>query len=207
MKYYAIFLVGLGLVRGGSVARADSIWERRNPNVAYLFWDTRARRAGDLLTIVINENTEFAGMEMRMLEKDTKTNAALNLSGAFQAGKRVNHSFSGNFNGAANSTRYLNGTANNTIDRKFTDRMSVQVIQVLPNGNMVVEGYRSRVVAKEERTLRITGIVRPQDIGAGNLVQSQYIANVTMTYVGRGQESSYQDNGWLGRIANVIWPF
>ena len=198
-------VVGLWVLAGG--ARADSTWLRRDANFAYLFYDTRARRIGDVLTISVRENTEFEGMERRQLEKDTKTNSNWNLKGAFQQGKSLNHSFSSSLNGQVDSTRQLNGTANNMIDRKFTDQMSVIVVDVQPNGNLVIEGYRRRIVSKEERTLHVRGVVRPQDIGPNNTVQSQFIANFQVSYEGKGQESAYQDNGWLGKIMNVLWPF
>lgn len=205
-----IRIILLGILLIGVIATgagADSMWLRRDPNLAYLFYDTRARRIGDVLTIAVRETTEFEGMERRQLEKDTKTAANWNFKGAFSQGKTLNHSFATSFNGEADSTRQLNGTANNMIDRRFTDQMAVLVVDVMPNGNLVIEGYRRRIVAREERTLLVRGIVRPQDIGPGNIIQSQYIANFSVSYVGRGQESAYQDNGWLGKIMNVLWPF
>ncbi len=207
MKYRFIVLGILLLAVMATGAGADSMWLRRDPNVAYLFYDTRARRVGDVLTISVRETTAFEGMERRQLEKDTKTNAIWNFAGAFSQGKSLNHKFATSFNGEVDTTRQLNGTANNTIDRRFTDQMAVLVVDVLPNGNLVIEGFRRRIVAKEERTLHVRGIVRPQDIGPGNVIQSQYIANFAVSYEGRGQESAYQDNGWLGKIMNVLWPF
>jgi len=198
-------VLGVCVAVGG--VRADSTWLRRDQNFAYLFYDTRARRVGDVLTIAVRETTAFEGMERRQLEKDTKTNSNWNFKGAFQQGKSLNHSFSASLNGQVDSTRQLNGTANNMIDRRFTDQMAVIVVGVQPNGNLVIEGFRRRVVSKEERTLHVRGVVRPQDVGPGNVVQSQYIANFEVTYEGKGQESAYQDNGWLGKIFNIIWPF
>ena len=71
-----------------------------------------------------------------------------------------------------NTSLTFAGTAQNTANRVFTDRMAVTVVDVMPNGNLVVEGYRSRVVEGEERLLRITGIVRPADIQVGNVIPS-----------------------------------
>jgi flagellar L-ring protein precursor FlgH len=207
MKYRIALLTILLVAVLETGADGDSMWLRRDPNLAYLFYDTRARRVGDVLTIAVRENTSFDGMERRQLEKDTKAAANWAFKGAFSQGKSLNHSFATSFNGEADSTRQLNGTANNSIDRKFTDQMAVLVIDVMPNGNLVIEGYRRRVVAKEERTLHVKGIVRPQDIGPGNIIQSQFIADLAISYEGRGQESAYQDNGWLGKIMNVLWPF
>ena len=85
--------------------------------------------------------------------------------------------------------------------------MGVQVIEVLPNGNLVIEGFRTRVVAREERTIRVSGIVRPRDIGPLNMIQTGAIANFTIESIGRGPETSYTSNGWLGRIFNRVWPY
>jgi len=63
------------------------------------------------------------------------------------------------------------------------------------------------VVSGEERTIRVSGIIRPNDVGANDSVQSQYIANFTVEYFGKGQETSYMNNGWLGRAMNKLWPF
>ena len=203
IRLLGILIVGLVAASAG----ADSVWQRRDPNLAYFFYDNRARRVGDVLTIAVRETTAFEGMERRQLEKDTKTGANWGFKGAFSQGKTLSHSFATSFNGEADSTRQLNGTANNMIDRRFTDQMAVLVVDVMPNGNLVIEGFRRRIVSKEERTLHVRGIVRPLDIGPGNVIQSQFIANFSVSYEGRGQESAYQDNGWLGKIMNIVWPF
>ncbi len=189
-------------------ARAQSsLWERRDPKTAYLFWDYRARMVGDVLTIVVNEVTEFEGQEKRNLNKQTQTSGALNLKGGSTMGSQAAKQFTTEFDGQVQSQRKFDGQANNTIDRKFADRMSVVVVAVLPNGNLVVEGYRQRIVSRELRMLKVSGIVRPADIGPFNQVLSQYIANFTVTYAGRGPDTNYTNHGWGGRIFNVIWPF
>jgi flagellar L-ring protein precursor FlgH len=62
-------------------------------------------------------------------------------------------------------------------------------------------------VQDEERMMVISGIVRPIDIAENNLVQSQYVGNLSVSYVGKGTESRYLKPGWLGRFMNVVWPF
>jgi flagellar L-ring protein precursor FlgH len=186
---------------------ADSLWERRNPYFANMFWDTRARRVGDTLTILLNEATLFNGMDMRMDQKDTKALANVTLTANYAAGKRTTRSFTGTFNPEVDSSRSLKGTGNYTTNRTLTDRMSVVVIGVEPNGNLLIEGYRTRVIANEERMMRVSGIVRPVDIGVANTVLSQFVANFTVEYIGHGPESSYTNPGWLGRFMNKVWPF
>ncbi len=190
----------------GDTLRADSLWERRDPNTAYLFMDYRARRVGDLLTIVVNESTEFEGLEKRQMNKETATSVGYDFSGKTST-PGVSRSFSANFDGSGESKRKFDGTNNSSIDRKFLDRMTVTVVGVLPNGNLVVEGFRQRTLNREVRVLRVTGVVRPADIGPANTVQSQSIADFVVNYSGRGPESSYTNHGWWGRALNVLWPY
>ncbi len=206
MKRLAMLLAVVGVFIVLNQAGADSLWERRNPYFANLTWDNRARRVGDVVTIVLNETTNFQGQETRTLKKNTIASANANVSGSATGGAKL-RSFAAAFTGAANSDRELNGTSNYQSNRNLVDNMAVQVIQVMPNGNMVVEGFRTRVISGEERTIRVSGIIRPTDIGANDSIQSQYIANFTLEYFGKGQETSYTNNGWLGRAMNKLWPF
>ena len=185
---------------------ADSLWDRRDPNTTNMFYDYRARRVGDVLTILVEENTGFDAQEKREMEKKTKADMALGGSGSSSALGKALRSFAYDLDLNSSSQRSFDGKANSTIDRKFTDRLSVVVIGVMPNGNLVVEGYRQRMITREMRTLRVTGIVRPADIGPTNVVQGQFLANLHISYEGRGPESSYTNNGWGGRIFNKIWP-
>jgi flagellar L-ring protein FlgH len=188
-------------------AQSNSLWERRDPKTAYLFWDYRARQVGDVLTIVVNEVTESDAQEKRNMNKQTNTSAALNLKGSGSVGNSGTRQFANELDGQVQSQRKFDGQSNTTIDRKFADRMSVVVVGVYVNGNLLIEGYRERVVAREKRILRVSGIVRPADIGPFNQVQSQYIANFAVTYQGRGPDSNYTSQGWGGRLMNIVWPF
>ena len=200
-------LLALGaLLLVPALASAQSLWERRDPRTAYLFQDFRARYPGDLLTIVINESTELDAQEKRELNKQTNTSATYNITG--KAGNdHVARSFLANFDGSGASQRSFDSKNNSSIDRKFVDRMTATVVAVLPNGNMVFEGYRKHMVSREMRTLRVRGVVRPVDVGAFNMVQSQHVSDLEVVYIGRGPESSYTNHGWWGRILNVIWPY
>jgi flagellar L-ring protein precursor FlgH len=188
-------------------AQTESMWARRDPKTAYLFQDYRARQVGDLLTIVVSESTEIDNQETRELNKQTNTNFAFNSAGGASAGKQMTRSFSNNLSAALQSGRKFDGTANTTIDRKFTDRMSVVVTQVLPNGNLVIEGGRQFQQHRETRVLHVSGVIRPADIGGDNSIQSGYIADLRMRYDGRGPESNSMNQGWGGRLMNIVWPF
>src|SRR5205823_962192 len=107
----------------------------------------------------------------------------------------------------ADSSRNAQSKAEYKSDRRYFDRISVVVIDVMPNGNLVIEGLKRLHIAGEEKTIRVSGIVRPVDIGGENAVDSAFIADLQLIYTGRGQESSYINNGWLGKIMNHLWPF
>lgn len=206
MKRWCLGLALLSFFLVHEVTRADSIWERRNPRFAALFEDFRARQIGDILTIEVRETTTFRGQERRDLNKEVTDSGDFQMSGNTQGGASE-RSFAARLTGIGASRRRLDSRANTQIDRRFLDGMSVVVIDVWPNGNLVIEGYRTRVVARERRMMRVVGLVRPYDIGPNNRIQSDFIANLEFSYTGRGQESAYQDNGWLGKIWNVVWPW
>jgi flagellar L-ring protein FlgH len=186
--------------------RADSLWDRRDPNSSHLFNDYRARKLGDVLTVVIEENTGSDAQEKREMDKKTKATSSNSGSGSTSALGNVLRSFGYDLDLNSSSQRSFDGKANTTINRNFNDRLSVVVTAVLPNGNLVVEGYRQRMIAREMRTLRVMGTVRPADIGPFNTIQSQFLANLHISYEGRGPESSYTNQGWGGRIWNKLWP-
>ena len=81
------------------------------------------------------------------------------------------------------------------------------VIDVMPNGNLLVQGRRRLIVAGEKRTLLVSGEVRFADIAVDNSVQSRLVSNFEMSYEGKGPDSSFSNQGWLGKIVNRLWPF
>ena len=192
----------------GSTVMADSIWDRRTVGSAYIFVDTRARRVGDLVTIAIAENTGIDNKDQRDANKATKTGGTFafkgNISGTSATASRT---ASANMDTLSTSQRNFSGSSTYNVAQNFTDRITATVVAVLPNGNLVVEGSRTRVVGRESRTLIISGVVRPVDIGPTNMVQSQYLGNCQITYRGQGDQSSYSNQGWLGRLFNHVWPF
>ena len=105
-----------------------------------------------------------------MMNKNTRNNIGAEFNGTSQAGE-TSRDFSATYNHDVNSAREFNGRADFSSDRTFTDRMAVIVVDVLPNGNLVVEGYRTRVVSRRSGRCGSTGIVparghRPGEHGA-----------------------------------------
>jgi flagellar L-ring protein precursor FlgH len=185
---------------------ADSIWDRRDPKGAFLFVDSRARHIGDIVTILIQETTGVNNTDQRKMSKDSTASGTFNYKGSTQAGAKTRSSAVA-FSSNGEATRTFQGSAAVTINQVFTDRLAVTVVDVLPNGNLVIEGFRKRNVDREERIIRITGIVRPNDILLNDTVLSQSIANFQITYLGQGADTRFTNQNYLSRIINWIWPF
>lgn len=177
------------------IGRADSIWDRRDPRYANLWQDNRARNVGDVITVAIAQTTIVDDADQRNNVKTSSATAAVNL------GALATPAFS------ASSNRQFSGNAAMSSNQVFTDTMGALVVDMLPNGNLVIEGYRTVVVAGEERVMRMTGIVRPADIAYPNFVSSNSVANLRMSYLGRGPQTRSSMQNYIGRIFNRIWPF
>ena len=186
---------------------AQTLWDRRDPNVTEMFHDYRARHVGDVLTVFIEETTGSDSQEKRELGKNSSASVSASGSGSSSSLGQVLRSFGFGLDLANSSQKSFDSKANSTIDRKFTDRMTFVVVAVLPNGNLVVEGARQRMITREMRTLRLTGVVRPADIGPNNTVLSYFIGNLYISYEGRGPESTSTNQNWGGRIFNKLWPY
>lgn len=181
---------------------AQSIWQHRLPERVSLVADTAARNVGDLVTIVIRENTNVDNIDQRSLGRKDEANFGFGFSSSGDVGQSA-----GDFEYSQNAGRKFNGQSQYLVEQDFADRLTVQVLDVLPNGNLVIGGRRRRLVSGEMRTLVISGTVRSIDISANNTVLSQYIANFKICYEGDGPESHFSNQGWAGRFLNKIWPF
>lgn len=194
--------LSLALPAVSAFAQSNSIWVNRDNRQVFLFQDLKARGIGDILTIQINENTDVANSDSRDLSKGTSNSASAGFS---YSGNPSSGSASASIN--SDSARDFAGATNFSSDRRFIDRFSVTVVDVLQNGNLVVAGTREVLVEGDRKRLTVSGIVRPFDILGDNSVRSGNVANLSITYVGEGQEQAFTRQGWLGRRINKLWPF
>jgi flagellar L-ring protein precursor FlgH len=187
-------------------SRGESLWERRDASRAFLFYDTGARRVGDLVTVLIDDVTNVENSDDRSMNKETSASKSMD----------VDSSASGDFGGPegtaafdfnSDSERSFDGDAAFSSQREFSTRVTASVTDVLPNGNLVIEGSRNIVIAGDERVLVISGVVRPYDISPGNTILSRHIAQFRVAYEGNGQEQAFTRQGMFGRIMNKLWPW
>ncbi len=183
--------------------QAGSIWAKRDKNMKDLYADDVARQIGDILTIKISESSKVDNKAKRDLKKETDR------STTFDGELGIDHilpSIPG-FTMSAESSNELKSKADYKDERKFVDQVSVVVMDILPNHNLVVMGTRSRNIAGDIQTIEVSGIVRPSDIAFDNTIQSEQIADFRIVTKNSGVSAPYTKPGWLGKIFDVIWPF
>ena len=182
---------------------AGSIWAKRDKSMKKLYVDDVARRIGDTLTIKIIEQSKVDNKGKRDLKKETSR------SSDFNGDLNIDHilpSIPG-FTMNAESSNELKSKADFKDERTFEDRVSAVVIDVLPNGNLVVAGTRDRRIAGDVQTIEVSGIVRPSDVAFDNTIRSEQVANFRILTKNGGVSAPYTQPGWLGRILDVLWPW
>lgn len=201
-------LVLAGLMLGPSVClRADSIWAKRDKNMRVLYADDVARQIGDIITIKISEDSKVDNKAKRDLKKETdKTSSFDGELGITTPNHNLWPRMPG-FTMDAESSNELKSKADYKDERSFVDRVTVVVVDILPNRNLVVMGTRDRNIAGDKQIIEVSGIVRPSDIAFDNTVKSEQVANFRIVTRNSGVAAPYTKPGWLGTIFDILWPF
>lgn len=216
------------------VVQAGSLWREPITDEKGMFADRRARRLGDIVTIVVDETTVQENLlnlqtERKTIEngflsnlvrglvtgvardatgKDTDIKTGKSLAQRFGVGSsaQTNAMLSGGF-----SPNQDTSNRNNQILQQnrqvLQSRMAVQVIDVLPNGNLVIEGLKQISFAQEKQFASVRGIIRPFDITFQNTIKTDQVADVRVDVLAEGQLSDAQKRGWLSRLDDKIRPY
>jgi len=180
--------------------QAGSIWAKRDKNARAVYADDVARQIGDVLTITITENSKVDNKAKRDMKKETDRSTIFN-------GDLGGFADLGEFGMAAESGNELKSKADYKDERKFADNITVIVVDILPNRNLVVLGTRNRDISGDTQTIEVSGIVRPSDIAFDNTVKSEKVADFRIVSRNGGVSAPYTKPGWLGGILNIVWPF
>jgi flagellar L-ring protein precursor FlgH len=182
----------------------NSLW--RNGSRSF-FKDQRARQIGDLLTVTVNitDQANFANetQRSRTATEDVGITAFL---GSSLFGQRAQSVLPGRFL-TADSTSGTDGKGSIVRQETLQTNVAAIITQVLPNGNMVVEGRQEIRVNYEKRELIVAGIVRPEDIQSDNTIDSSKIAQARIAYGGHGEISDLQQPRYGSQVMDVLLPF
>ena len=191
------------LARAGEPS--GSIW--REDVSTSMVADKRARAVGDIMTIIVQESAAATKENSTKTSKaagvDASVNTFLYSPGASsfltRNGQRpaMKYSSKSDFDGG--------GTINNS--EKINARIAVRVADVLPNGNMIIEGRRETSFSGEKQEAILRGTIRSEDVNANNTVFSYNVADASIRYVSRGAISDAQRKGWFTKILDKVTPF
>jgi flagellar L-ring protein precursor FlgH len=176
-----------------------------------MYNDLRARRVGDLITVQIVENSKAKKKDDSKAErKNTYVAGIPNLMGyesqfppqrTSGANQNPGSQISANFQSKHDATAEL------TKEDTMTSAIGCTVMEVLPNGNLLVRGSRELQVNGETQYIVLQGTLRPSDVTTKNTVTSDQLADAKIHYTGRGVLSDKQQPGWLARLLDNVWPF
>jgi flagellar L-ring protein precursor FlgH len=174
------------------------------------FKDERAHRIGDILTVVvtISDSAKINNQTQRS-RNSTNTAGMGGLLGATFSNVMDSTSLSVDPSAVIDFNSGIRDTGNGSVNRQESLETSVAAVvtQVLPNGNLVIEGRQEVRVNFEVRDLIVTGIVRPSDIQANNTIPSSKIAEARISYGGRGQITDVQQSRYGQQVMDAILPF
>jgi len=168
-----------------------------------LFGDSKAHRVGDVITVVLNERT----VSKKSSNVGIKKESDVSFNGGTLLG--TNPSFKNlSLDTSIQQNRDFTGEADADQSNSLTGNISVTVANVLPNGNLQVRGEKWMTLNRGDEFIRISGMIRPDDITPNNTVDSTKLANAKISYSGTGELADSARIGWLSRFFNsAVWPF
>lgn len=166
-----------------------------------LFEDRRARFVGDTLTINIVEKTQASKVS------ENKTSRSQTVAASVPSIVGLPFKGAQGTNLTASDTNNFDGKGQNTSSNDFTGTITVTVIEVYPNGNLLVSGEKQMGLNEGTEYVRFSGVVNPTTITASNTVASTQVADARIELKGRGELDSAQAMGWLTRFFLTVLPF
>ncbi len=189
---------------GSSGRTANSLWQ---PGARGFFRDQRATRVGDILRVNVSVTDQAKLDNVNNLDRTTADSAsAPAVLGLDRILRKVTGSNPATLLDTSGKTQ---SDTTGKIDRKetITTQVAAIVTQVLPNGNLVIEGTQEILVNYEVREVSVRGVIRPQDITSSNTVDSSQIAQARIIYSGRGQMSDMEQPRWGQQAIETLSPF
>ncbi len=178
-----------------------------------LYEDMRARRVGDILTIILSERTNAS----KKAATNTAKDSSVDVKNPTLFGRALKFDLPRPFTSALpdlsldaslNSANSFKGEGDSAQSNSLTGSITVTVAEVLPNGNLFVKGQKRLTINQGDEYVQFSGIVRTADINPDNSVMSTKVADANIAYIGDGMVADVNSQGWLARFFNgKWWPF
>lgn len=169
----------------------------------FFLGDRRAQRVGDVLTVNLVETMQASKSNDAAIDSKGTTAATLP-TGFFGTGLRIPAVRSGALDATTESTFAGSGAANQS--NSISGKVTVVVTRVYENGNLWVQGQKMLTLNQGEEYVRVEGLVRPEDIGPGNTVDSSRVGQAKISYTGAGAIHDTTKQGWFGRFFTLVSP-
>ncbi|MDO8587051.1 MAG: flagellar basal body L-ring protein FlgH [Armatimonadota bacterium] len=193
IKTYVFFLIAILALAAIAPAAADSLWAQ-GPGYN-LCADLRAKNVGDLVTVLVIEETTSTQQAATTYDKDFDHGNAAGVG-----------SFLGlipalNFQSAQSGST----TGQTTLTSNLATKLTATVTNVMPNGNLEISGERMMETNGEKQSMKLVATVRPRDISPDNTVASTFLADIKCSYTGKGAIGDRQKEGVISKILKFIF--
>jgi flagellar L-ring protein precursor FlgH len=178
-----------------------------------LFSDTKAMKVNDIVTVLITEKVKQSSQASKKLSEANSDNG-----GVFDMSISGNANWRGDSKTlgktgislnlpSMNSSRTFNGSGTQQRNELFQTTISARIIKVLKNGNYFIYGTREVYLDGQKQVIALSGVIRPQDIGADNTIDSKYIADAKIKYFTEGDIKRNVEKNWFAKIWDAIAPW
>ena len=163
--------------------------------------DRRASKIGDILTVSFAESFQATKSQNAATSKSSANQISLpGIIPGSDLEERISNALT------SSSDRSFTGSGSTAQSNSLTGQISVHVVRVLPGGNLEILGQKRLVLNKGDEYIRVSGIVRPEDISADNVILSDRVASANIQYIGAGDIADSANQGWLNGILTAISP-
>jgi flagellar L-ring protein precursor FlgH len=190
-------------------SNSGAIFSSRTDN---WFGRNKSYQIGDVVTVLLNEETQAERNATAQIDRSAKNDVLPNSPSISKAlglitvgGRSLGAAYDGVKNDGA--TFANKGTGQDSKTAKLIGAVTVTVVEVLANGNLVVRGEKQLALTDGAETIQLSGIIRPTDISPSNMVQSSRLANAQIAYRGSGDLANATRMGWGSSALMKLWPF
>ncbi len=182
------------LIGSAATCEAESMWDDESVN---LFSNHKARQVGDIVTVIIVEDASASSQSQSKLTKETSSDFSGTGSGQLD--------FIRLFGAKMDYSKEHQGKGQTTQSGKMNARITAEIVEIRPNGNLVVEGSRMVKINEDVDEITLRGVIRPADIAADNTVLSTYLSEAAIAYTGSGPNKNAGRQGLIARILDLIF--
>lgn len=169
-----------------------------------LFSDPTAKRVGDMITVILQESTSAR----KSASTNTSKGSSIDVPSPTLFGGLTTFRGQEILSASLDSERKFSGEGDSAQSNSLSGRITVTVAEVLPNGNLIVQGEKLLTLNEGSEHVRFSGIVRPEDVRSDNTILSSQVADSRIIYGGTGTLAEVNRTGWLTRFFNSpLWPF